>query len=102
MNLKRLIVAMLLFVFTTQVNAQDKVVTGKVTDAAGAAVAIPTLPALVTRAFSVLLVLITKSMASVVPMKLVPAVVPASPVVDHTPLIAEAELSSNTHEAPFQ
>ena len=38
MNLKRLIVAMMLFVFAIQANAQDKVVTGKITDASGAAV----------------------------------------------------------------
>ncbi len=39
MNLRRLFVAMLMLLFVTQTNAQDKTVTGKVTDAAGAAVA---------------------------------------------------------------
>jgi len=38
MNLKRLIVAVTMLLFVTQTNAQDKTVTGKVTDASGAAV----------------------------------------------------------------
>ena len=47
--------------------------------APGDAVPIPTFPALRIRIFSVLFVLTTRSIASVVPMKLVPATVPALP-----------------------
>ena len=38
MNLKRLFVAVMMLLFVTQTNAQDKTVSGKVTDATGAAV----------------------------------------------------------------
>ena len=51
--------------------------------APGEAVPIPTFPALRTRIFSVLFVLTTRSIASVVPIKLVPATVLAFPVINH-------------------
>src|SRR5260221_1240617 len=46
-------------------------------------VPIPILPELVNRAFSLLFVLTTRSIASVVPMKFVPTVVPELPVGNH-------------------
>ena len=51
----------------------------------GVAVPTPRLPADVRRSFSVLFVLNTRSCASVVPIKLVPATVPLLPRIDHTP-----------------
>lgn len=65
----------------------------------GAAVPIPRLPVFKRRIVSILFVLNTRSCRSVVPMKLVPAIVPEFPMRDHTPETAERDTQLASHVA---
>ena len=67
----------------------------------GAVVPIPTLPVLNTRRRSVLLVFVTKSTASVVPTKLVPATVPLLPTNAQAFAFTAGDISNGVEEIPL-
>src|SRR5690242_1589427 len=70
-------------------------------NSAGEDVPIPTLPDERIRILSVLFVLVTKSIASVVPIKLVPAVVPLLPVKLHAFAVTADEIFKADEATPF-